>query len=87
MNGYPRSFMKKVKAVKRKENNLMHCPCCNSICVRNKRIMRNYGIRTAFKSTHSGQQLTKVKDRIKKEERTGVIYKLRCICGEKREGH
>ena len=47
-----------------------------------KRLLRGYNIITAFKSswTH-GSMLTKVKDPVPPEERTGVIYNISCICG------
>ena len=48
-----------------------------------RRILRNYGIRTAFKNyTTLGSILTKVKDQIALERRNGVIYKINCACGD-----
>ena len=46
-----------------------------------RRILRDYGIRTAFKNyTTLGSILTKVKDQM--ERRNGVIYKINCACGD-----
>ena len=47
-----------------------------------RRLLRDYNIRTAFKSSWIlGRMLTKVKDPVPLEERTGVVYKIGCICG------
>lgn len=46
------------------------------------RLLRNYNIKTAFKSSWTlGRMLTKVKDPVPPEDRTGVVYKIGCICG------
>ena len=48
-----------------------------------RRILRDYDIRTAFKTTTTlGTHLTMVKDPVLKEERPGVVYKIKCICGD-----
>ena len=47
------------------------------------RLLRGYNIRTAFKSSRTlGRMLTKVKDPVPPEERTGVVHKIGCICGD-----
>jgi hypothetical protein len=48
-----------------------------------RRLLRNDNIRTAFKSSWTlGRMLTKVKDPVPPEEKTGVVYKIGCICGD-----
>ena len=48
-----------------------------------RRILRDYGIRTAVKNyTTLGSILTKVKDKIALERRNGVIYIINCACGD-----
>ena len=47
------------------------------------RILRDYGIRIAFKNyTTLGSILTKVKDKIASERKNGVIYKINFACGD-----
>lgn len=47
-----------------------------------RRLLRGY-IRTTFKSSWTlRRMLTNVKDPVQPEERTGVIYKISCICGD-----
>ena len=48
-----------------------------------RRILQKYNIRTAFKTTNTlGRMLAKVKDPTPRNERPGVIYKIRCECGD-----
>ena len=48
-----------------------------------RRILSHYYIRTAFRSSLSlSRLLTKVKDPVPKEERSGVIYKINCVCSD-----
>ena len=48
-----------------------------------RRLLSGYSIRTAFKSSWTLERmLTKVKDPVPPEERTGVVHKIRCICGD-----
>ena len=47
------------------------------------RILNGYNIRTVFRTINTlGRILTRVKDPIPPEERPGVIYKIKCICGD-----
>ena len=48
-----------------------------------RRILQKYNIRTAFKTTNILQHmLMKVKDPTPHNERPGIIYKIRCECGD-----
>lgn len=48
-----------------------------------RRILGQYKIRTVFRTTETlGRILTKVKDPTPPEERPGIVYKIKCICGE-----
>ena len=48
-----------------------------------RRVLRKFNIRTAFRSGLSlGKLLTKVKDPVPPEDRSGVIYKISCLCGD-----
>ena len=46
-------------------------------------ILNGYNIRTVFRTVDTlGRILTRVKDPVPPEERTGVIYKIKCVCGD-----
>ena len=48
-----------------------------------RRILGRYKIRTVFRTTETlGRILTKVKDPTPPEERPGIVYKIKCICGD-----
>ena len=48
-----------------------------------RKILKDYGIRTAFRTGCTlAKLLTRVKDPTKKEEIMGAVYKIKCICGD-----
>ena len=48
-----------------------------------RRVMRRYRIRTAFGSGLSlGRLLARVKEPTPPEDRSGVVYKIKCVCGD-----
>ena len=48
-----------------------------------RRILGRYKIRTVFRTMETlGRILTKVKDPTPPEERPGIVYKIKCICGD-----
>ena len=91
-NEYPISFLKRCRTLKRKEKNndeedkpltTAKIPYVERLGEEIRRILKDYNIRTVFKTIDTlGKILTKVKDPTPPEERPGVIYKIRCICGD-----
>ena len=48
-----------------------------------KRVLNQYGVSTAFKPCRTiKQELVAPKDKIPKEQKTGVVYHIKCECGE-----
>ena len=48
-----------------------------------RRILKQYGIRAAFQTSSTlGRLLTKVKDPVPQEDRSGVVYRIDCECGD-----
>ena len=48
-----------------------------------RRVLRRFRIKTAFRSGLSlGRLLTKVKDPSPIEDRSGAVYKIKCLCGD-----
>ena len=90
-NEYPIGFLKRCRTLKRKENDdeehepltTAKIPYVEGLGEEIRRILKDYNIRTVFKTIDTlGRILTKVKDPTPPEERAGVIYKIRCICGD-----
>ena len=93
INEYPIGFLKRCRILKPKEKNddEEHGPLAaakvpyyvEGLGEGIRRILKDYNIRTVFKTIDNlGRILTKVKDPAPLEERPGVIYKIRCICGD-----
>ena len=95
LNSYPPSFISKCEnlyknrekseTTSQEENTLATAvlPYVKNLSEEVRRILRDYGIRTAFKNYPTlGSILTKVKDQIALERRNGVIYKINCACGD-----
>ena len=48
-----------------------------------RRVLGRYKVRTAFRSGLSlGRLLTRVKDPTPLGDRSGVVYKIKCLCGD-----
>ena len=91
INEYPIGFLKRCRTLKPKEKNdeehgplaTAKVPYVEGLGEEIRRILKDYNIRTVFKTIDTlGRILTKVKDPTPPEERPGVIYKIRCICGD-----
>ena len=65
-----------------------HCQTAKILYVKGlseeiRRILGRYKIRTVFKTIEIlGRILMKVKDPTPPEERPGIVYKIKCICGD-----
>ena len=95
-NGYPKNWIKldrytgeenggadKTDEEEQKPLATATIPYIQGLSENIRRLLRDYNIRTAFKSSWTlGRLLTKVKDPVPPEERTGVVYKIGCICGD-----
>lgn len=89
-NGYPKNWIKLDSYTADKPDNeeqkplaTATIPYTSGLSESIKRLLRDYNIRTAFKSSWTlGRMLTKVKDPVPDEERTGVVYKIGCSCGD-----
>ena len=92
INEYPIGFLKRCRTLKPKEKNddeehgplaTAKVPYVKGLGEEIRRIPKDYNIRTVFKTIDNlGRILTKVKDPMPPEERPGVIYKIRCMCGD-----
>ena len=92
INEYPIGFLKRCRTLKPKEKNddeehgplaTAKVPYVEGLGEEIRRILKDYNIRTVFKTIDTlGRILTKVKDPTPPEERPGVIYKIRCMCGD-----
>ena len=92
-NGYPANMVKPMQRKKdvtpndgeeeRKPLTTAIIPYTQGLSEQIKRVLRTYNIRTAFRSGVSlANLLTKVKDPVLPEDREGVVYKIRCLCGD-----
>ena len=89
-NDYPSGFLKKCRALKPKEKSekqepltTAKIPYIKGLSEEIRRILNGYNIRTVFRTINTlGRILTRVKDPTPPEERPGVIYKIKCICGD-----
>ena len=88
-NGYPTGWVKLNQNMKQRDREGQEplttaiIPYNQGVSEQIKRVLRQYNIRTAFKSgTSLGNMLSKVKDPLLPEDRSGVIYKLGCLCGD-----
>ena len=88
-NESPIGFLKRCRTLKRKNNDehkpltTAKIPYGEGLGEEIRRILKDYNIRTVFKTIDTlGRILTKVKDPTPPEERPGVVYKIRCICGD-----
>ena len=91
LNGYLISFLKRCRTLKPKEKDEDECkplstskmPYVEGLGEDIRRILKGYNIRSVFKTIETlGRILTRVKDPAPPEERPGVIYKIKCICGD-----
>ena len=81
-NDYPSGFLKKCRALKPKEKNekqepltTAKIPYIKGLSEEIRRILNGYNIRTVFRTINTlGRILPRV--------RPGVIYKIKCICGD-----
>ena len=91
-NGYPRSLInKEEKILKQRLDDSDHgeeekppatavIPYVSVLSERVRKILKDYGIRTAFRTGCTlAKLLTRVKDPTKKEEIMGAVYKIKCI--------
>ena len=90
-NDYPIGFLRKCRALKPREKkeeaekpiSTTIIPYIEGLSEEIRRILNGYNIRTVFRTVDTlGRIFTSVKDPIPPEERTGVIYKIKCICGD-----
>ena len=94
-NGYPTNKVKLMQGKKnvtpnnddeeeeRKQLTIAIIPYTQGLSEQIKRVLRRYNIRTAFKSGVSlANLLTKVKDPVLPEDKEGVVYKVRFLCGD-----
>ena len=97
-NGYPNKMMRKYKVQQRKEKekkddhdeedenkplSTAKIPYVKGLSEEIRRILGRYNIGTVFRTTQTlGRILTKVKDPTPPEERPGIVYKIKCICGD-----
>ena len=96
-NGYPKGFVRKYRVQHREEKDkksedddeenkplsTAKIPYIKGLGEEIRRILGQYNIRTVFRTTETlGRILTKVKDPTPPEERPGIVYKIKCICGD-----
>ena len=90
-NDYPTGFLKRCRTLKPKERSedehkplsTTKLPYIEGLSEEIRRILRGFNIRTVFRTIDTlGRILTRVKDPTPPEERPGVIYKIKCICGD-----
>ena len=94
-NGYPRSLINKEETIlKQRLDDSDHgeeekppatavIPYVSVLSERVRKILKDYGIRTAFRTGFTlAKLLTRVKDPTKKEEIMGAVYKIKCVCGD-----
>ena len=96
-NGYPKGFVRKYRVQHREEKekksedddeenkplSTAKIPYIKGLSEVIRRILGQYKIRTVFKTTETlGRILTKIKDPTPPEERPGIVYKIKCICGD-----
>ena len=90
-NDYPTGFLKRCRTLKPKERSedehkplsTAKLPYIEGLSEEIRRILRGFNIRTVFRTIDTlGRILTRVKDPTPPEERPGVIYKIKCICGD-----
>ena len=90
-NDYPIGFLRKCRALKPREKkeeaekpiSTTIIPYIEGLSKEIRRILNGYNIRTVFRTVDTlGRIFTSVKDPIPPEERTGVIYKIKCTCGD-----
>ena len=87
MNGYPKCLINRIESDLKHidKNDDPHKPLSTAVIpyvTGTSKILWDYGIRTAFKTRSLAGTLTKVKDPIRKEEKTGTVYKISCDCGD-----
>ena len=94
-NDYPLGFLKRCRSLKPKERSesededeqkplsMAKIPYTEGLSEEIRRILRGFRIRTVFRMIDNlGRILTRVKDPTPLDERPGVIYKIKCICGD-----
>ena len=95
-NGYPNGMVRKYKVQEQRESEMddneedenkplatAKIPYVKGLSEEIRRILGKYSIRTVFRTTQTlGRILTEVKDPTPLEERPGIVYKIKCICGD-----
>ena len=68
---------------KSKKKGFVVLPYVKGLGEKVKRVLNQYGVTTAFKPYKTiRQELVAPKDKIKKEQKTGVVYHIKCECGQ-----
>ena len=96
VNGYPSNLVRATQERKTRDTTVEEeeeekkkpavtavIPYSQGLSEQIRRVLRKHNIRTAFRSGLSlGKLLTKVKDPVPPEDRSGVVYKISCLCGD-----
>ena len=96
VNGYPSNLVRATQEKKTRDTTVEEeeeekkkpavtavIPYSQGLSEQIRRVLRKHNIRTAFRSGLSlGKLLTKVKDPVPPEDRSGVVYKISCLCGD-----